>query len=235
MSGTAITSSLLAVLAFSTIASAADTRMAAAAACTAAPGRPDIRVRLVSFTELVRLETAPMIQEIDRIWAQHGVQLSWDVATPGPQLRALNDVDLWVHLLDTREYRSPTRSGPPILGTVRFSQGQPLELIRVSVAAAVELLRHHFLRGNDTFHVQLPVHTRILQRVLARTIAHEIGHVVLRTSEHSDKGLMRARISAPDLMADEEAGFALERRHARRLDRYLTASRADCVSIVAAR
>lgn len=234
MSGTAITSSLIAILAFSSVAAASDGKMAAS--CSVAPEQPDIRVRLISFTKLARLDAAPIIEEVDRIWAPQGIRLSWDLTKPGQQLTRPHDVDLWVHLLDSREYRSPARTGPPVLGTVRFSNGQPLQLIRVSVAAAVALLRHQFLRNNNTFYEAFPAHTKILERVIARTIAHEIGHVVLRTSEHSDKGLMRARITGPELMAqDEDKSFVLERAQTRRLDRYLTASRAECVSIVAAK
>jgi hypothetical protein len=233
MSGTAITLSLLAILAISSTAAAAESKMAAA--CSVAPDTPDIRVRLISFTRLAHLNAAPIIEEVDRIWTSQGIRLSWDIGTTGMQASKPSDVDLWVHLLDTREYRSAKHSGPPILGTVRFSKGQPLQLIRVSVAAAIALLRNQFLRGNDTFYEALPAHTRILERVIARTIAHEIGHVVLRTSEHSYAGLMRARISGPELMADDDASFALERGQARRLDRYLTASRAECVSLGASR
>jgi hypothetical protein len=54
-------------------------------------------------------------------------------------------------------------------------------------------------------------------KVLAYAIAHELGHVLLRSSEHSQTGLMRARWDKAAWIRATVEGIPIDREHARRM------------------
>jgi hypothetical protein len=54
-------------------------------------------------------------------------------------------------------------------------------------------------------------------KVLAYAMAHEVGHVLLRSSEHSPTGLMRARWDRPSWIRATVAGIPIDREQARRM------------------
>lgn len=201
-------------------------------ACSPPADQIDLRLKLVSFTKVASLRSAAVIEEIDRIWSRQRVRLSWEILVAGGIVPNPFDVDLWVHLLDTQEYRFPQRVAPPILGTVRFVDGRPLRVIRVSVGAVLGLLQRELPLSSHKFYQGLDAHIHRLERAVARTAAHELGHVLLRSSNHSRTGLMRARIPARELMGDADAPFGLEGYQASQLQRQLVARRDDCASFV---
>jgi hypothetical protein len=54
-------------------------------------------------------------------------------------------------------------------------------------------------------------------KVLAYAIAHELGHILLRSSEHSQTGLMRARWDRASWIRATVAGIPIDREQARRM------------------
>jgi hypothetical protein len=54
-------------------------------------------------------------------------------------------------------------------------------------------------------------------KVLGYAIAHELGHVLLRSSEHSSAGLMRARWDKAAWLRAEAQGIQFDREHAQRM------------------
>ena len=46
--------------------------------------------------------------------------------------------------------------------------------------------------------------------VLGRAVAHEIGHYLLRTQTHAQRGLMRAAINAPEFADPQSRSFRLD-------------------------
>jgi hypothetical protein len=65
-------------------------------------------------------------------------------------------------------------------------------------------------------------------KVLAYVIAHELGHVLLRSSEHSPSGLMRARWDRATWVRATVVGIPMDREQARRMRMEL--SRMDSAS-----
>jgi hypothetical protein len=57
--------------------------------------------------------------------------------------------------------------------------------------------------------------TTLVAQTLGRAVAHEIGHYLLKTSEHSSTGLMRLRVPFDDFLEPLLASFALEPAQAR--------------------
>jgi hypothetical protein len=65
-------------------------------------------------------------------------------------------------------------------------------------------------------------HDFIVGRVFGRALAHEIGHYLLRSRNHSVKGLMRALQFAPDLVGQDRQVFALSPDQVTQLHSVLT-------------
>jgi hypothetical protein len=60
-------------------------------------------------------------------------------------------------------------------------------------------------------------------RLLGRAIAHEVGHLLLGTTHHADRGLMRGVWTTIDLRKDQPWDWSLSREDAARMRRGLAA------------
>src|SRR5262245_34234816 len=66
----------------------------------------------------------------------------------------------------------------------------------------------------------------MVTRVVGRAMAHELAHFLLNTREHSQQGLLRARVKADDFVSPGLDGFKLDDKQlaqARRHELLLTA------------
>jgi len=59
---------------------------------------------------------------------------------------------------------------------------------------------------------------RCVSQALGRVIAHEMGHLLLHSSAHSDRGLMRQWLTVSDLMALDLHLFRLQPAEVRLLE-----------------
>jgi hypothetical protein len=67
------------------------------------------------------------------------------------------------------------------------------------------------------------VREQMTGRLIGRALAHEIGHVLLRSRDHSRDGLMRATHRSSDLIAPERQGFGLSVDDGKRVDEIVAA------------
>jgi hypothetical protein len=135
-------------------------------------------------------------EEASRIWDGAGVTLRWiePDAAVRPAIRVRVD---W-----TSAPNPEPCDGRATLGTIDMVGGHVRgDTIRIAASAAVDLVQCARQR-RDVTSMPWPaaLRTRLLARVLARVIAHEIGHYLLGPS-HADRGLMRANLSAAELLA----------------------------------
>ena len=72
-------------------------------------------------------------------------------------------------------------------------------MITVHLTALLRLIRGAGVLGADEPRWPAMLHDRIIGRAVGRVMAHEIGHYLLRTSAHADRGLMRP-LMTPDLL-----------------------------------
>jgi hypothetical protein len=100
-------------------------------------------------------------------------------------------------------------SNEPALGWTRFVAGRPESTITVSVAAARSLMSRGRWLGRPIDDLPLPLQRRFLTRALSRSAAHEIGHYLLRSSAHAPDGLMRPRMTVPEIMEEGLRFFRL--------------------------
>jgi hypothetical protein len=102
-------------------------------------------------------------------------------------------------------------AGAPALGWISFVKpGQPLNLITVSVAAARALMAHSTWLGQPFGQLPPFLQQDLVARAISWSAAHEIGHYLLRTSGHSRNGLMRAQLTASEVMRKDRLGTRLE-------------------------
>lgn len=122
-----------------------------------------------------------------QIFAESGIELAWTV-TPASHLEVVEfaptqtgrpcPAPLPSHALALRIIR---KAPPGIDGTnLGFALPCAIHMPSITVYAdRIEAIAQHT--------------TAIYYRILAHVIAHELGHVLLRSSEHAEAGIMRAR------------------------------------------
>src|SRR5689334_24237725 len=141
---------------------------------------------------------AAALREAAAIWAPYAVVLraapAVDLPPGGPHI--LVDVDR------LRPPRSAAIARP--LAAIDFRQGAPRSLVRVFLAAIVELLdrSERYSVGFDRWPIA--AQDVFLGRALGRVIAHEVGHFLLGTP-HAPAGLMRPSFVPQDLVEPSRA------------------------------
>jgi hypothetical protein len=168
-----------------------------------------------------RLEAAAM-EEATNIWAAYGV----DVQKLNPSDAARDDaVRLSVVLADHADRRM-TAAGA--LGSILFLDDSPEPTIVMYSNAIAALMSDVRMSEHPSSEWPLALQDAMHGRVLGRALAHEIGHYLLRSRQHSEVGLMRARQSVFDLVAAGRQSFFLSADETARLWSVTSSSSASC-------
>jgi hypothetical protein len=180
-------------------------------AISASSPPPHLRVDVVfkGLPMRPRLEAAAM-EEVTLIWAAYGV----DVQKPNPNDTERGDaVTLSVVLAD-----HPDRElAAGALGSILFLNDSPEPTIAMYPNAIGALVADVRMSEHPSSEWPLALQDAIRGRVLGRALAHELGHFLLRSRQHSEVGLMRARQSVSDLVAAGRQSFFLSADQTARL------------------
>ena len=157
--------------------------------CTDAP--IDARVVRMTFYNQSRLRSADTVEILklaNRIWRPYGVTLQNET---GP--------DALVVVLSGGVLSGSDRWGSAVLGTTLFTASHATPYIRLSLGAA-ERIAGESADGGPAFS-SFPRQRRdgILVQMLGVALAHELGHYLLDTREHSQTGLLQARLAVRDM------------------------------------
>jgi hypothetical protein len=159
-----------------------------------------ICVRLTILDHLSGPALSTLEQEAARIWIRHGIDLTWKQPVPAT-CRTIVAI-----VFDERELLKLAGGSRDnaLARTVFLGRSQ---IIYVSVPRAFEMLS------------QMNQRNRVLSSggerdfnggtLLGRVVAHELGHVLLTTTDHSEKGLMRPVFGLHDVLSDDEQTTAL--------------------------
>jgi hypothetical protein len=180
---------------------------------TAPPPLP-IELVFVGAPLNARVE-ASALDEARSIWAPHQVALR---IVPRDSLRENGVTRLAVVVADERDRRLKTGA----LGAVRFRAGAPEPTILL-FSDTIETLIDEAPVMHHGSECPPAVREQMTGRMIGRALAHEIGHVLLRSRDHSRDGLMRATHRSSDLIAPERQGFALSVDDAKRVDEIVAA------------
>jgi hypothetical protein len=152
--------------------------------------------------DLSDISKRTLLSEAERIWRREGVRLTW------PNANDEASAPLRVLVIARREaLNRGDRERWPV-GELVPQTGQRALAI-ASIAGAERVLveaggRRLMLLDNPEFdEYRLGV-------VLGRAVAHEIGHYLLATATHADRGLMRAAIDAREFADPGARTFALD-------------------------
>ncbi len=178
----------------------------------------DIRNSVVTAPKVL----AAALREASAIWAPYGVVVERATRTRRePGAAGMTIVPM---TLESARARGHLTSHAAPLGWTGFVRDAP-PIMKISIFYDVITLAANDGVLFGVRDVQSSIlQERLLARVLGRTIAHEVGHVVLRSPDHSTSGLMRAAQSVADLQHPNSTGFALQEPDVARLRRVLGAN-----------
>ena len=108
------------------------------------------------------------------------------------------------------------------LGSIQFVDGVPGPTIVMYPKAIDGLVSSVAVMGIRDERLTRKFHDFLVGRVFGRALAHEIGHYLLRSPNHSAKGLMRAVQLPSDLVGQDRKLFALSADQVTRLESVLT-------------
>jgi hypothetical protein len=181
---------------------------------------PPMLVSVVASSDVPARLVAAIVAETDAVWRGTGMQFFWQrdmrdappaSSMPTPYRTPILRVQIGHETHGTREWTFP-------LGWIVFDDPQtPEQEIYLSYENALTLLdKSDGVVGPTRSMPQLQRET-LLARALGRSLAHEIGHYLLASKVHTDKGLMMAVHSAFELFGIERVRFGLTPSEQRRM------------------
>lgn len=165
----------------------------------AAASLPVLNLRLTAVDRLPSTSKATLIAEAESIWQHEGIRLRW---LHGSEARAGDTLRV---LVTPRTVGAAPDGEPwPVAELLRFEGSAAIAVASISGAervvsqsGRVALLDYRELRDYR------------LGLVLGRAVAHEIGHYLLQSNAHADRGLMRATIDAYEFANPRSDSFRL--------------------------
>jgi hypothetical protein len=179
---------------------------------------PPLQIELVFVGTPMRARVeAFALDEVTAIWAPHHVTFRISPADALPE-------DGRLRLAVILAERQDRHLAQGALGAVRFRAGTPEPTILLYTSAIATLVDEtpQMHRGAEC---PPAVRDQMAGRVTGRALAHEIGHVLLRSHDHSADGLMRATHRSPDLVAAERHPFDLSIDDGRHVDEIVASLR----------
>jgi hypothetical protein len=169
-----------------------------AAASSTPPPLLNLDVLLTISPDLSALSQRALIAETERIWRREQVALRWPSVRGGEERP---DAPLRV-LVIARPSTASFEDGRWPVGELLPQDGR-----RALAIASISGAQRVVLEAASRYQVlDLPALADYrLGLVLGRAVAHEIGHFLLATATHAERGLMRATIDAREF-ADTGAG-----------------------------
>jgi hypothetical protein len=187
------------------------------AAASAPRLRVLVRIDLRGAGKIFRLPD--VVDQVREIWRPYididFADVGTGIALTASGMRGYDD-ELTLLIIDRLQVQddlpaqeSSGSSNEAALGWTRFVAGRPESTITVSVAAARSLMSRGRWLGRRIDDLPLPLQRKFVTHALSRSAAHEIGHYLLRSSAHAPDGLMRPRMTVPEIMEEGLSFFRL--------------------------
>jgi hypothetical protein len=148
------------------------------------------------------------LNEAGAVWNDAGITLAWRVVI-GDRPEFSNTP----HVVIGDEVGRTSRGGQIPIGWVQFRQpDEPDQEIHVSRGNGMKLLKASAGLGRSIDRMPPAEVDMMLGRVLGRALAHELGHYLLRSSNHTPRGLMRGDRTVQEFLAIGRSGFEVDAR-----------------------
>jgi len=176
------------------------------AAAGSPPPQLTLNISLMSTQELPAWCAGAMVAETNAIWRASHLSLRWrtiDLYDPPPDPEIEGSLRV---LVMARAVPKPGEPATLTVGELVRSEGaDPLAIASITGARRIvdDARRFQVFARPDDYEHRLGV-------VLGRAVAHEIGHYLLRTQTHAQRGLMRAVINAPEFADPQSRSFHLD-------------------------
>src|SRR5690242_1269685 len=175
---------------------------------------PHVQIRMFNIARVSKRDLSQAEREVTRIFAQAEISVGWAEGSPADRASLITDFSAnnstgtgCKVLRDTRELRLQLLPHAPS-GIDSRTLGYSLPCAAFGIDSTI------FVDRCEDIAYQTPVS---LKKVLAYAIAHELGHVLLRSSEHSETGIMRAHWDRATWLQGAMRGIAFDEGQARRI------------------
>ena len=167
-------------------------------------------VLLTVAPDLAGLAQRTLVAEAERIWGRERVQLRWPSVVGGPE-RPDAPLRVLVIMRAATLPRAGEQGGKQ--GGERWPVGElvPQEGRRALAIASINGAQRVVSEASRHRVFDLPALAEYrLGLVLGRAVAHEIGHFILATGTHAERGLMRATVDAREFADVGASTFELD-------------------------
>jgi hypothetical protein len=154
-----------------------------------------------------------MLSETDDIWMSSGIRFLWQRSAAGAAPSSEPERYPRSTLSVTVDNATGERTGDWVtpLGWIRFSRpGEPDREIHVSYGNALALFAASRIVEGRVESMPVLQRETYLARAMGRALAHELGHYLLASATHTERGLMQAQRSAAELFAARRARFEID-------------------------
>jgi len=164
--------------------------------------RLPLEILLTVSPDLRESTTRTLIDEATRIWGGEHVDLRWP---PVGQTFEPSDAPLRVLVMTRPDSAGNGHDRWPVAEILSHQQHRAIAIASIASARRVvdEAARAQLFERPANLEYRLGL-------VLGRAVAHEIGHFLLSTSSHADRGLMRAQVGSGEFAALGANQFRLD-------------------------
>jgi len=178
------------------------------------PTLPPMIVTVIAPGGMSSRLIAAVLAETAAIWRPSGVSFVWRFMPGVLKSSPANQPEAYLPntlRLTIGEDRGVGRDGRVPLGWIVFDDVTlPEQEIYLSHANARTMMES--AAGVVGIVEQMPIAQRetLLARAMGRALAHEMGHYLLASKAHTERGLMKAVLSAVELFQPDSAAFRIE-------------------------
>lgn len=186
-------------------------RATAAGLLPAIPMLPPMIVTVAAASDVPPSLVSLMLAETDAIWRGAGFTFvwqrvpldAWPLDTPASRPASLR-------VVIGRNQRALVDGTMPLGWIVFDDVSTPEQDVYVSYATAVRLLESATGTIGPINAMPRLQREMLMARAMGRALAHEIGHYLLASKAHADRGLMKAVQTATELFSPDRTRFLVE-------------------------
>jgi hypothetical protein len=176
---------------------------------------PPLMVSVTTSGDLSPALIASIFKETDAIWRPSGISFLWRrITREAVPFERAGETGPYVPntlRLNIGNASGQPRDGRLPLGWIVFDDvTTPQQEIYLSYANVQAVMAES--RGVVGLIAEMPIVQRetLLARAMGRALAHELGHYLLASKVHTNRGLMKAILSATELFTSDARGLRIE-------------------------
>jgi hypothetical protein len=175
---------------------------------------PPMIVTVTTSTDIPSRLVAAVLAEADAVWCPYGVSFVWRRTQKNARSSSPVDFSPYVPVtlrVTIGEERGASRDRLLPLGWIIFDDVTvPEQEIYLSHANALAMMDNAAGVVGIVDHMPTIQRETLLGRAMGRALAHEIGHYLLASKAHTERGLMKAVLTAVELFGPDSRALRIE-------------------------